>query len=135
MERGKETNPSPLVVDALARALRLHAAEHQHLRAPVAQAAGSTPVDTASLPTLAVPPGTQLMLENPGPSPAYVISRTMDILACKSAGLRLFAGMAEWPASTRSVVRYLFLHPTATTLFDDWDEQLRAVGRLPSHHR
>ncbi|NUS88456.1 MAG: transcriptional regulator, partial [Streptomyces sp.] len=69
------------------------------------------------------------------PFPAYVISRTMDILACNPSGLRLFAGMADWPAEKRNVVRYVFLHPTATELFDDWDEQLRAVvGRLRALH-
>ncbi|MFD7408517.1 helix-turn-helix domain-containing protein [Streptomyces sp. NPDC059866] len=131
LERGKETNPSPSVVDALARALRLHPAEHTHLRELVALAAGSAPVESGSLSTRAVPAGAELMLENLQPFPAYVISRTMDILACNPGGLRLFAGMADWPPDKRNVVRYVFLHPDATTLFDDWDEQLRAVvGRL-----
>jgi transcriptional regulator with XRE-family HTH domain len=31
LERGRETRPSPAVVDALARALRLDQAEHEHL--------------------------------------------------------------------------------------------------------
>ncbi|PAZ10010.1 transcriptional regulator [Streptomyces sp. SA15] len=135
LERGKESNPSPSVVDALARALRLHPAEHKHLRELVAQAAGSAPVESGSLSTRAVPPGTELMLENLRPYPAYVVGRTMDILACNPSGLRLFAGMADWPAKQRNVVRYVFLHPNATTLFDDWDEQLRAaVGRLRALH-
>ncbi|WP_409467821.1 helix-turn-helix domain-containing protein [Streptomyces sp. HC307] len=131
LERGKETNPSPSVVDALARALRLHPAEHTHLRELVALAVGSAPVESGSLSTRAVPAGAELMLESLRPFPAYVISRTMDILACNPSGLRLFAGMADWPPDKRNLVRYVFLHPNATTLFDDWDEQLRAVvGRL-----
>ncbi|TDD79265.1 XRE family transcriptional regulator, partial [Actinomadura darangshiensis] len=32
LERGKETRPSPSVLDALARALRMDDREHQHLR-------------------------------------------------------------------------------------------------------
>ncbi|OXY91274.1 helix-turn-helix transcriptional regulator [Streptomyces diastatochromogenes] len=131
LERGKETNPSPSVVDALARALRLHPAEHAHLRELVVRGAGRAAVETDSLPARTVRPGTELLLENLRPFPAYVISRTMDILACNPGGLRLFAGMADWPANRRNVVRYVFLHPAATKLFDDWDEQLRAVvGRL-----
>jgi transcriptional regulator with XRE-family HTH domain len=39
MERGKETRPSPAVLDALARALRLDDAERQHLRELATRAA------------------------------------------------------------------------------------------------
>ena len=44
LERGKETRPSPAVVDALARALRLDDEEHEYLRALAAQAARRAPV-------------------------------------------------------------------------------------------
>ncbi|WP_416968085.1 hypothetical protein [Streptomyces sp. 4F14] len=64
-----------------------------------------------------------------------MLSRTMDVLACTPGGLRLFAGLADWPADRRNVVRYVFLHPQARTLFDDWHDQIRAaVGRLRSLH-
>ncbi|MFI0773412.1 helix-turn-helix transcriptional regulator [Streptomyces sp. NPDC021212] len=130
LERGREWNPSPSVVDALARALRLHPAEHEHLRDLVARAGGSSPVEPVS-PTRDIPPGTGLLLEKLRPFPAFVVSRTMDILACNPSGLRLFAGMADWPEKKRNVVRYVFLHPAAQDLFDDWDEQIRAaVGRM-----
>ncbi|MFF8195083.1 helix-turn-helix transcriptional regulator [Streptomyces bobili] len=131
LERGKETHPSPAVVDAIARALLLGPAAHEHLRELVARAAGSATVGSDPETARTVRPGTGLLLENLRPFPAYVISRTMDVLACNPSGLRLFAGMADWPPQMRNVVRYVFLHPAATTLFDDWDEQLRAVvGRL-----
>ncbi|MEU1408283.1 hypothetical protein ABZ471_39295 [Streptomyces sp. NPDC005728] len=69
------------------------------------------------------------------PFPAYVVSRTKDILDCNPSCLRLFAGMADWPPERRNVVRYVFLHPAASKLFDDWDEQLRVVvGRLRALH-
>ncbi|TPQ17968.1 helix-turn-helix transcriptional regulator [Streptomyces sporangiiformans] len=131
LERGKENNPSPSVVGALAKALRLHPAEHEHLRDLAARAAGSSPPEQAFEPVRTVRPGVELLLESVRPFPAYVISRTMDILACNPGGLRLFAGLADWPARKRNVVRWIFLHPAATELFDDWDEQVRAcVGRL-----
>ena len=43
LERGKETRPSPAVVDALARALKLDHDEHEHLRALAARAARYAP--------------------------------------------------------------------------------------------
>jgi transcriptional regulator with XRE-family HTH domain len=39
LERGKETRPSPEVIDALAGALRLEPDEHEHLRSLAALAA------------------------------------------------------------------------------------------------
>jgi len=43
LERGRETRPSPAVVDALARALKLDHDEHEHLRALAARAARYAP--------------------------------------------------------------------------------------------
>jgi transcriptional regulator with XRE-family HTH domain len=130
LERGKETNPSPAVVDALALALRLDPQESRHLRELVACAARSTSEPCATS-GRSVSPGVRLLLESLRPNPAYVISRTMDILVSNEGGARLFAGLEEWPAEKRNVVRYLFLHPDAPKLFDDWEEQARAcIGRL-----
>ncbi|WP_030179809.1 helix-turn-helix transcriptional regulator [Streptomyces sp. NRRL S-813] len=43
LERGKETRPSPAVVDSLARALHLQDDEHEHLRRLAARAARTAP--------------------------------------------------------------------------------------------
>lgn len=130
LERGKVTNPSPSVVDAIVLALGLDAHESRHLRELVAgsaRGASEPPTEVAT----SVSPGVRLLLENLRPFPAYVISRTMDILASNHGGARLFAGLEQWPAGKRNVVRFLFLHPDAPGLFDDWDEQIRAcIGRL-----
>ena len=128
LERGQETNPSPAVVDALARALRLDAHEHQHLRHLTERVdRRSAPEPTAS----SVRPDIELMLESLRPNPAYVISRTMDILAGNPGSVRLFAGTEDWPAERRNALRYLFLDPHAPKLFADWDEQVRTcVGRI-----
>lgn len=130
LERGKETRPSPSVLDALARALRLDDAEHQHLRELAARAARYAP-EPAPPPSRTVRPHLTVVLETLRPSPAYVVSRSMDLLAWNPGGLALYAGLADWPATQRNLARYLFLHPTARTLFPDWDNQVRAcVARL-----
>ncbi|MGX1562564.1 helix-turn-helix transcriptional regulator [Streptomyces sp. NPDC055506] len=130
MERGKETRPSPAVLDALARALRLDDAEHQHLRELAARAARYAP-ELPPAPSRTVRPHLRLILETLRPSPAYVISRSMDLLAWNPGGLALYAGIADWPAGQRNLARYLFLHPAARGLFPDWDEQVRGcVARL-----
>lgn len=129
LERGREPRPGPAVVDALAGALRLDAQEHEHLRDLVARAGGAR--EAPATPTRSVRPGVRLLLENLRPNPAHVVSRTSDVLACNPGGMRLLAGLDEWPARRRNVARYVFLHPDAPSLFDDWDEQVRAcVGRM-----
>jgi transcriptional regulator with XRE-family HTH domain len=131
LERGKETRPSPSVLDALARALQLDDAEHQHLRELAARAARYVP-EPPPPPSRTVRPHLKLVLETLRPSPAYVISRSMDLLAWNPGGLALYAGLDDWPTGQRNLARYLFLHPTARTLFqDDWDELVRGcVARL-----
>ncbi|MFI6740664.1 hypothetical protein ACIBI9_47745 [Nonomuraea sp. NPDC050451] len=122
--------PSPSVVDALARALLLDDHEHEHLRDLAACAARPAP-EPSLPPSRSVQPGIRPLLESLRPNPAHVVSRTMDVLACNPSGMRLFAGMEKWPVGQRNVVRYVFLHPDAPDLFDDWDEQIRGcVGRL-----
>lgn len=132
LERGKETNPSPSVVDALAAALLLEGDEHEHLRDLAARAARSgAPHAPSEAPSRTVAPGVELLLESLRPYPAHVVSRTMELLAWNPGGLRLMAGLDDWPPGRRNIVRYVFLHPTARTLFEDWENQIRGcVARL-----
>ncbi|MBF8189654.1 helix-turn-helix domain-containing protein [Nonomuraea sp. K274] len=130
LERGKETRPSPSVIDALARALHLDDEEHQHLRELAARAAHYA-YEPPPPPSRTVRPHLKLLLETLRPSPAYIVSRSMDFLAWNPGGLALYAGLADWPARQRNIARYLFLHPTARDLFPDWDHQIRGcVARL-----
>lgn len=130
LERGKETRPSPSVIDALARALQLDDQEHQHLRELAVRAAhyASEPPPP---PSRTVRPHLKLLLETMRPNPAYIISRSMDLLAWNPGGLALYAGLDDWPLKQRNLARYLFLHPASRDLFPDWDNQVRGcVARL-----
>ena len=130
LERGKETHPSPGVIDSLARALRLEPDEHEHLRQLAARAAGNIP-KPAMADVRAVRPGVEILLENLRPSPAYVLSRALDVLAANPGGLRLYAGIDDWPAERRNLARYYFLHPAARDLLPDWDDHVRGcIARL-----
>ncbi len=130
LERGKETRPSPAVLDSLARALRLDDQEHQHLRDLAARAARYAPEPPPS-PGRTVHPHLKWLLESMRPNPAYILSRSMDFLAWNPGGLALFAGLDDWPAKRRNLARYFFLHPGARELSPHWDAQVRAcVSRL-----
>lgn len=130
LERGRETRPSPSVVDSLARALRLEEDEHEHLHGLAALAARTAP-EPPTAPSRTVRQGVKLLLESLRPNPAHVVSRTNDLLAANPGGLRLLAGIEEWPARQRNIARYVFLHPAARDLFHDWAAQVRGcVARL-----
>ncbi|WP_406470434.1 helix-turn-helix transcriptional regulator [Streptomyces sp. NBC_01615] len=130
LERGKETHPSPSVVDALARALFLEEQEHRHLRNLAAQAHAGT-VEPELRRADAVRPGVLVLSEQLRPNPVFILGRTLDVLACNPGALRLFAGLDAQPPERRNLVRYVFLHPLAREVLDDWDEQARScVARL-----
>jgi transcriptional regulator with XRE-family HTH domain len=120
IEQGKETNPSSEVLDSLATALRLDDDSHDHLYRLANQAARRTrPVRRR--PSRTVRPALRLLLETVRPFPAYILNRTSDMLAANPEALALFAGMHEWPAERRNTIRYVFCHPAAPDLFDDWN--------------
>ncbi|MFJ8077948.1 helix-turn-helix transcriptional regulator [Streptomyces sp. NPDC096176] len=134
LERGKETRPSPSVVDALADALRLDEEARGFLRELAARAARRAP-EPRPLPSRRVRPTVTQLLETLRPNPAYVVSRTNDLLAANPGGLRLLHGIADWPERQRNTVRYTFLHPAARELWVDWEQkakgcvaQLRAIA-------
>jgi len=129
LERGKETRPSPAVLDSLARALNMDDQEHQHLRELAARAARYVS-EPPPAPSRTVRPHLKLLLESLRPNPAYVISRSMDMLAWNPGGLALYAGLDDWPVKHRNLARYLFLHPAARDLFPDWDRQITAPDAL-----
>ncbi|MEV1020267.1 helix-turn-helix transcriptional regulator [Streptomyces sp. NPDC050264] len=134
LERGRETNPSTPVIDALSRALRLRGDAHERLHELAELASGRL---TVPHPTSddTVRDSVLHMLEALRPMPAYVVSRHSYMLAANPAGRRLLPGLWDLPPEQRNVTRYLFLHPVGRTLYVPWEDtvaksvaHLRAVG-------
>ncbi|WP_424641434.1 helix-turn-helix domain-containing protein [Embleya sp. AB8] len=120
LEQGRENNPGGAVLDGLAAALRLNEEEHAHLYALANHAAervpaGGGPADRE------IRPGILALLARVRPWPAYLLTRTSDILAANPEVFALFPGLGEWPPERRNSIRYLFLHPMARGLFEDWE--------------
>lgn len=126
LERGKERRPSPAVVEALARALQFDDAEREHLR-ELAQQADRFDFADWVVSGVGVPVGVLRLLEGLRPLPAFVTNRIGDIVAWNPSGLRLLAGLADWPADERNAVRYGFLHPAARELYADWETQVSGL--------
>ncbi|MBF6331308.1 helix-turn-helix domain-containing protein [Nocardia transvalensis] len=120
LERGKETNPSPAVLQRLAAALRLTEAETAHLEALAARTAGHrSPRRRPASRT--VRPSARLLLETVRPNPAFVVNHINDLLEANPGGLALFPGLLDFPPAQRNLIRYHFLHPAARTLWVDWE--------------
>lgn len=127
LERGKERRPSPAVVEALARALRLDDAGREHLR-DLARLADRVDVAADKVVTGSeVPVGVARMLEALRPNPAFVTNRIGDFVAWNPSGLRLLAGLSDWPAVERNAARFGFLHPAARELYVDWETQVTGL--------
>ena len=115
LEQGKETNPGGSILDGLARALRLNEEEHAHLYALANHAAGRI-ARSSPRASRVVRPSVRQLLETARPCPAYVLTRTSDLLAANPEALTLFAGLADWPPGRRNTIRYTFFHPAAAHL-------------------
>jgi transcriptional regulator with XRE-family HTH domain len=131
LEQGKETNPSGAILDGLAQALRLNQEEHAHLYALSNHVAGRT-ARTVPRVSRVVRPEILQLLEALRPLPAYVLTRTSDLLAANPESIALFAGLADWPPERRNTIRYTFFHPAARELFTDWN---RAAETTTAHVR
>ncbi len=116
LEQGRETNPSPPVLDSLADALMLDEEERTHLHTLARRTARHSNPDPEP-----VRAGIHQLLQTVRPCPAYVLNEVSDVLAANPEGLALFHGLTDWPPPRRNTARYTFLHPAARELFADWD--------------
>ena len=129
LEQGKECNPGASVLTALAAVLRLNEEELAYLHDLARHASGA--VSPAPGPAAAVSPGIRQLLARVRPCPAYVLSRTGDVMAANPEVLELFTGMGRWPGGRRNTVRYTFCHPAARDLFPNWEDRAAsAVANL-----
>jgi transcriptional regulator with XRE-family HTH domain len=119
LEQGRERNPSPAVVEALAVALHLDRDERSHLFALTHHAAGRHAA--SPLPPPVVPSSTAELLARLRPWPALVLARNGDILAANPEGVAIYTGLDDWPVRQRNTIRYVFTHPAARTILGDWE--------------
>ena len=116
LEQGRERGPSPAVLDALATALRLPRDGHEHLY----RLAGLAPVSAAAGPERVDPRLTGL-LRTWTATPALILGRALDVLAANPVGTELFNGFP----TTRNLVEFVFLDPSARDLYPDRDAVAR----------
>lgn len=132
LEQGRDVNPSPSVMGALAKALLLSEDERMHL-AHLAAAAGEGAELCPRAQGLSseVPPTVRALLDRLAPTPAVVLGPANDVLAANATFADLLRPLGLWEAEPPNLARWTFLHPGARRAHVDWeraaDEQ---VGQL-----
>ncbi|MFC9841018.1 helix-turn-helix transcriptional regulator [Rhodococcus sp. NPDC127530] len=135
LEQGRERNPSAQVLDALTRALRLDADQEMHLyrlARLVPSARGSSARESVS-PTLL------RLMDIYDSTPAFVLNRTLDILACNRLAEALFSPFT----AADNLLRMVFTDPAGASFYAEWHRAAQAtvatlrlaVGHDPNNAR
>ncbi|MER9435204.1 helix-turn-helix transcriptional regulator [Mesorhizobium sp. M0618] len=123
LEQGREVRPSVEVLTALAEALRLDAAEKQHLfiladrQRPECRAVAPERVDGPLL----------HMLQSLVLQPAYVVGRRWDVLAWNPAAVAVFGDYGLLEGDARNIIHMVFTSPHHRRLLVDWEQLARTV--------
>ncbi|KUL63880.1 MULTISPECIES: helix-turn-helix transcriptional regulator [unclassified Streptomyces] len=123
LEQGRERHPSAQVLDALGRALCMDADAHAHLH----QLAGTVPSAPFRHTTDRVGPALRQLMDGYPGAPAFVINRTLDILAANALAEALHSPFE--PAD--NLARMAFLDPAGRHFYTRWSTTAQAlVGHL-----
>jgi transcriptional regulator with XRE-family HTH domain len=120
LEQGRDIHPSRQVVDALARTLRLSAAEHEY----VLRLTGTGAPSPSSGPD-GLPAHLQRLLDALGPSPAYAITADWTIVGWNRAYARFYPGVATAEPGERNLLWLVFTDPAVRALLGDWETDSR----------
>ena len=136
LEQGRESSPSPQVVEAVAGALRLDDEAAEHLRRLVR--AG---YERRTLPPGhdRVAPDLMRLLESWPDTPAFIIGPALDILANNAIAAALHSGFQRFD----NLARMVFADPAGREFYRDWDraaqscvaEMRAAYGHAPESPR
>lgn len=118
LEQGRDRNPSPQVLDALARVFGLDEAAAAYLRSM----SDGRPRGPRRMERETVPAGVRELLESIG-VPAFVENRRFDVLAANRLAGALSPGMTAGANRLRSV----FTDPAEQALYPDWEDALAGI--------
>ncbi|MDG5803349.1 helix-turn-helix transcriptional regulator [Streptomyces ossamyceticus] len=124
LEQGNGRNVSAEVLDAIARALRLSDAEHNHLTHLAKPKAHKK---KPSARPQQVRGALRQLIDSLDGVPAYITGRRSDILVWNRMAAAVFGDWSELPAQERNWARMVFLRPEYRDLYIDWDQKAADV--------
>jgi transcriptional regulator with XRE-family HTH domain len=119
LEQGRETRPSPQVLEALCRALDLDEDAREHLYRLAGAAPDRVPVPVAQT----VSPELRQLMDGYPRTPAFVLSRTLDVLATNALADALFSPFR----AADNLARMTFLDPAGRQFYARWDWTAQAT--------
>jgi transcriptional regulator with XRE-family HTH domain len=135
LEQGRPVRPSAQVLDALAAALRMSAAERGYLHV-LAYGPGGENADhpnnrAAIAPPERLDPAVADLIQRLEPYPTLVKGRRWDVLAANNAARELFADWETPRTQERNLVRWMFTTDQAREVYLEWEPEARAMlGRF-----
>jgi transcriptional regulator with XRE-family HTH domain len=133
LEQGRQVRPSAQVLDALAAALQMSAAERRYL---LVLAHGGDDAARGGVAVTAPPPeqidrGVADLVQRLDPFPTLVKGRRWDVLAANAAARELFTDWEALPVRERNLVRWMFTTDRAREVYLEWEQEARAMlGRF-----
>ncbi|MER6910386.1 helix-turn-helix transcriptional regulator [Streptomyces sp. NPDC000594] len=119
LEQGRESSPSPQVLDAIARTLRLDAEACDHLHrlclAPVRRPRHGRAHQEVS-------PQLVRLMDGWHRSPAFVLGPALDVLAANSLAVALHSGFDAFD----NLARMVFLDPAGRDFYQEWERAAHA---------
>lgn len=122
LEQGRDVRPSRQVLDALAAALCLSAAERAHLY----ELAHGTPPSSQAGPE-AISTELVALVDRLDPHPTYVTGRRWDVLAANRAARSVFCDWPAVPPAERNMVWWMFTGSEARDIYVDWEQEAAAL--------
>ncbi|MFF1515233.1 helix-turn-helix domain-containing protein [Streptomyces sp. NPDC058305] len=120
LEQGNGRNVSAEVLDAIARALRLSDAEHNHLT-HLAKPKQHKKKQTAR--TQQVRGALRQLLDTMDGVPAYITGRRSDLLCWNRMAAAVFGDWSELPPQEQNWARMVFLRPEYRELYVEWEQK------------
>jgi transcriptional regulator with XRE-family HTH domain len=132
LEQGRPVRPSAQVLDALAAALRMSAAERRYLHVLAYGPGGASgPAVSASAPPEQLDPAVADLVQRLEPFPTLVKGRRWDVLTANPAARELFADWAAGVPGEHNLVRWMFTTDQAREVYLEWEPEARAMlGRF-----
>jgi len=132
LEQGRPARPSAQVLDALASALRMSAAERRYLQVLAHGRDGAARTGIVAMaPPERIDPGVADLVQRLDPFPTLVKGRRWDVLASNPAARELFTDWEALPAGERNLVRWMFMTDRAREVYLEWEPEARAMlGRF-----
>jgi transcriptional regulator with XRE-family HTH domain len=120
LERGNLQGVSDSVLDAIASALHLNQAEHDHLYDLAKQQNQSLRTSKKARTVAAVRPELQYLLNAITDAPASIVNNRQDLVAANTLGFALHSDMFTSTLRPANHSRFVFLDPRARGFYPDW---------------